>query len=141
MPDVYSKKKRSWIMSRISGADTKPEMVVRKAVHGMGFRYRLHESKLPGKPDIVLPRHKKVIFINGCFWHGHQGCKRSKRPATNIKFWNRKIDATIARDAKVKTELKKLGLQVLTIWQCQTKDPETLIKKLSRFLMTNKRDK
>lgn len=85
-------------MSRISGGNTKPELVVRKLVHNLGFRYRLHVNNMPGKPDIVLPRHKKIIVVNGRFWHGHPDCTRSKRPATNIEFWNSKIEGNVDRD-------------------------------------------
>lgn len=121
-------------MSRISGSDTKPEVLVRKIVHGLGFRYRLHVRKLPGTPDIVLSRYKKVIFVHGCFWHGHENCKRSKRPSTNVEFWNRKIDRNIARDKKAYTELRKLGWKHLIIWECRTKKPQRLEKSLIQFL-------
>jgi DNA mismatch endonuclease, patch repair protein len=90
--DVFSKGKRSQIMSRISGKDTKPEILVRSLLHRMGFRFRLHTKDLPGKPDITLPKHKRVIFVHGCFWHGHKDCTRSKRPSTNVEFWNKKFE-------------------------------------------------
>ena len=88
MTDVFSQEKRSWIMSRVKGRDTKPEILVRSFIFRMGFRFRLHRRDLPGTPDIVLPRHSKVIFVHGCFWHGHKRCPRSKRPTTNANFWN-----------------------------------------------------
>ncbi|HEY3374646.1 MAG TPA: very short patch repair endonuclease [Candidatus Aquicultor sp.] len=134
MPDVFDKEKRSWIMSRVTGKDTKPEMVVRRAVHGLGYRYRLHGKNLPGHPDLVLTRHKKIVFVHGCFWHGHEGCKRSKRPSSNTQFWNEKIDKTMRRDIKVEEELKALGWNVLVVWECETKNPEELMRKLERFL-------
>ena len=121
-------------MANISGKDTAPEMIVRKTIHKLGFRYRLHVDKLPGKPDLVLPRHRKVIFVHGCFWHGHEGCKRSKRPTTNKDFWNEKIERNIQRDNKAKQELEKLGWQVLAIWQCQTKNKEMLLSIITDFL-------
>jgi len=123
-------------MSRISGGNTKPEITVRKIVHGMGFRFRLHVRKLPGHPDIVLPRHRKIIFVNGCFWHGHQDCARSKRPTTNIEFWNAKIAGNIERDKKNLAALAEAGWQTLVIWGCETKKPELLIEKLKNFLIT-----
>lgn len=122
-------------MSRISGGNTKPELVVRKLVHSMGFRYRLHVKNLPGKPDIVLPRHKKIIVVNGCFWHGHQDCTRSKRPASNIEFWNSKIAGNVERDNRNNATLKKMGWQILVVWGCETKKPEPLFDKLKNFLL------
>ena len=133
MSDVFSRKKRSWIMARVSGSNTKPEIVVRKILYGLGFRYRLNVRKLAGTPDIVLPKHKKVVFVHGCFWHGHNGCKRSKRPTTNVAFWNRKINKNIDRDKKSLKELRRLGWKPLVIWECQTRKPELLEKKLIRF--------
>lgn len=134
MTDVFTTDKRSWIMSRVSGRNTKPEIIVRKIIHRMGYRFRLHERKLPGKPDIVLPKHKKIILIHGCFWHGHHGCKRSKRPESNADFWNKKIDGNITRDEINRTELEKLGWKVLIVWDCQTRDLETLKNILAGFL-------
>jgi len=121
-------------MSRVSGGDTKPELIVRRLVHGMGYRFRLHVAGLPGKPDMVLARHRKVIFIHGCFWHGHEGCKRSKRPTTNVEFWNHKIDKNIERDKKNLAALEELGWKSLIVWECQTKKVEPLIEILSNFL-------
>lgn len=122
-------------MSRISGGNTKPELAVRKLVHGMGFRYRLHVKNMPGKPDIVLPRHKKIIVVNGCFWHGHTDCSRSKGPATNIEFWNSKIAGNVERDNRNNTALKKMGWQILVVWGCETKKPKLLFEKLKSFLL------
>lgn len=121
-------------MSRVSGADTGPELLVRKIIHRMGFRYRLHVKKLPCNPDIVLTKHKKVIFVNGCFWHGHKGCKRSKRPSTNVEFWNKKISGTVKRDKEAIKALEGMGWQVLVVWQCQTIDLDALQKRLALFL-------
>lgn len=134
MTDVFSKEKRSWIMSRVKGRDTKPEMLVRSFVHRMGFRFRVHRRDLPGNPDIVLPRHGKVIFVHGCFWHGHKRCPRSKRPATNKSFWNKKLDANIERDKCIRKELLRMGWKLLVVWQCETHSPERLLVKLERFL-------
>lgn len=123
-------------MSRISGGNTKPELVVRKLIHSMGFRYRLHVKNLPGKPDIVLSRHKKIIMVNGCFWHGHQSCARSRRPATNIEFWNSKIAGNIERDNRNNALLKEMGWQILVVWGCETKKLDLLFEKLNNFLLS-----
>jgi len=134
MTDVFSKEKRSWIMSRVKGHDTKPEIIVRSMVHRMGFRFRLHRRDLPGNPDVVLPRHGKVIFVHGCFWHGHKGCPRSSRPRTNREFWNRKLDGNIERDKRFCETLRCMGWKVLVVWECETRKNEALLKKLERFL-------
>lgn len=134
MTDIFSTQKRSWIMSRIKGFDTKPEMIVRSFVHRMGFRFRVHRRDLPGNPDIVLPRLGKVIFVHGCFWHGHKRCHRSKRPTTNSTFWNKKLDANMERDKIFRRELIKMGWKVLVVWQCNTNNPTYLLEKLERFL-------
>jgi DNA mismatch endonuclease (patch repair protein) len=134
MTDVFTKEKRSWIMSRVKGRDTKPEMLVRSFVHRMGYRFRIHRRDLPGNPDIVLPRHGKVIFVHGCFWHGHKPCPRSKRPATNKIFWNKKLDANIERDKRFRKGLRRMGWKLLVVWQCETHNPEKLFGKLERFL-------
>lgn len=134
MADVFTAEKRSWIMSRVRGKDTQPELVVRSIVHGMGFRYRLHQSDLPGKPDLVLTRHKKVIFVHGCFWHGHKSCRKSGRPSTNTKFWNDKLNRNQARDLKTRRMLQVRGWRCLVVWECQTKDRNRLKKRLASFL-------
>ena len=134
MTDVFSREKRSWIMSRVKGRDTKPEMLVRSFVHRMGFRFRVHRRDLPGNPDIVLPRHGKAIFVHGCFWHGHKRCPRSKRPTTNKRFWNEKLDGNIERDKRFQGKLRRMGWKVLVVWQCETHRPENLLGKLERFL-------
>jgi DNA mismatch endonuclease (patch repair protein) len=135
MADVFSREKRSAIMSRIHGTNTKPELLVRRKLFSMGFRYRLHHPSLPGKPDIVLPRHKKIIFIHGCFWHGHTDCSRSKRPSSNIDFWQAKIGRTIERDRENLELLISQGWKVLTIWSCETRNSELLERKLKDFLV------
>jgi DNA mismatch endonuclease (patch repair protein) len=134
MTDVFSKEKRSWIMSRVRGRDTKPEILVRSFVHRMGFRFRIHRRDLPGNPDIVLPRHGKVIFVHGCFWHGHKRCQRSKRPTTNKGFWNKKLDENIERDKRFQRKLRLMGWKVLVLWQCEVRKPEKMLRKLERFL-------
>lgn len=132
--DVFSSEKRSWIMSRVRGRDTKPKVLVRSIVHRLGYRFRLHRKDLPGCPDIVLPGHKKVIFVHGCFWHGHLRCKRATRPTTNTDFWDKKLDLNIDRDKRFQDELKSMGWRFLVVWQCETRDLEKLLQRLERFL-------
>jgi DNA mismatch endonuclease (patch repair protein) len=132
--DVFDKEKRSWIMSRIEGLDTKPELLVRSIVHRLGYRFRLHKRDMPGNPDIVFSKKRKVIFVHGCFWHGHKGCLRAERPTSNIPFWRKKLDSNIARDRRNIRLLKKSGWQVLIIWQCQTKNLDMLILRIEKFL-------
>lgn len=118
MSDIFSFQKRSDIMSKIGGKNTKPEILVRKFLFSKGFRYRINVKTLPGKPDIVLPKYKTVIFINGCFWHGHN-CKKGKLPSSNIDFWRGKISNNKSRDDKNSDLLIKLGWKVIIIWQCE----------------------
>lgn len=124
-------------MSRISGKNTKPELIVRSLLHSMGYRFRLHRNDLPGKPDIVLPKHGKIIFVHGCFWHGHNNCNRSKRPTSNKMFWQDKLDKNIERDSVTNKNLKKLGWEVLIVWSCEVKDIDQLKNKLLSFLDNN----
>ena len=119
--DVHDKKTRSYNMSCIKGKNTKPEEIVRKALFSNGFRYRKNDSRLPGTPDIVLPKYRTVIFVNGCFWHGHKGCKYFVVPKTNTEFWFNKINSNIDRDAIKATQLRELGWQVITVWECELK--------------------
>jgi DNA mismatch endonuclease, patch repair protein len=132
--DVYGKRKRSEIMARVKGRDTGPELLVRAIVHSLGYRFRLYRRDLPGCPDITLPKHRKVIFMHGCFWHSHKRCPRSARPSTNIAFWRKKLDSNITRDKRNIKQLRKDGWRVLVIWQCQTRNSETLKRTLSEFL-------
>ncbi len=121
MADVHSKESRSYNMSRIKGKDTKPEMLVRKFLFANGFRYRLHDKNLPGKPDIILPKYKTVIFVNGCFWHGHENCKYFVIPKTRTEWWNDKIEKNIQNDLKNQSHLKDMGYKVIVIWGCEIK--------------------
>lgn len=133
MADVFTPAKRSAIMARIKGQNTKPEILVRKLVHSLGYRFRLHQNKLPGKPDLVLPRHEKIIFVHGCFWHGHAGCSRATVPSTNISFWQRKIQGNKRRDLSVRRKLRRKGWSILVVWQCQTRSIERLTDRLRCF--------
>lgn len=121
MADVHSKEIRSKNMAAIKGRDTGPEMLVRRFLHANGFRYRLYDKKLPGKPDIVLPKYKTVIFIHGCFWHGHKNCRYFVVPKTRTDWWLNKINGNIANDKKVRSALKKDGWKIITIWECKLK--------------------
>lgn len=134
MADVFTQDKRKWIMSRVQKMHTKPEKIVRSFLHKLGYRFRLQRKTLPGNPDIVLPRYKTVIFVNGCFWHGHENCRKGKRPDTNKDFWNEKIDKNIQRDQKNYQKLRSEGWRVLVIWECETKSGETLLEKLRQYL-------
>ena len=134
MTDTISEAKRSWNMSRIKGKDTNPELVVRSTLHKMGYRFRLHRKDLPGKPDIVLPKYKTVIFVHGCFWHQHKGCKFSYKPKTRKKFWEEKLNRNVERDGEAIAKLATLGWTVLVVWECETKDLETLERMLRGFL-------
>lgn len=119
MADVHSKAVRSYNMSQIKGKNTKPEMILRKALFSRGLRYRLHAKDLPGKPDIVFPKYKVVIFVNGCFWHGHQGCPKFILPKTRTEWWKDKIDANALRDVKKKSLLEQAGWTVITVFECE----------------------
>jgi DNA mismatch endonuclease (patch repair protein) len=119
--DVHDKKTRSFNMSRIHSKDTKPEEIVRKYLFRKGFRYRKNDSRLPGKPDIVLPKYKTCIFVNGCFWHAHIGCKYSVWPRTNKEYWDEKLKNNQLRDEKNYSTLRQLGWKVITIWECEVK--------------------
>ena len=132
MADVHNKETRSYNMSRIKAKDTKPEMLVRKFLFANGFRYRLNVKELPGKPDIVLPKYKTVIFVNGCFWHGHKGCRYFVLPKTRTEWWLQKIKGTQKRDKQSEIALNVKGWRVVTLWTCQLKSDkdETLMQLL-----------
>lgn len=136
MADVHNQQTRSYNMSQIKGKNTKPEMLVRKFLFAHGYRYKLHDKKLPGKPDIVLPKYKTVIFVHGCFWHGHANCKYYVVPKTRTDWWLNKINRNIANDAKAVKALKKDGWKIITIWECKLKPVsiqltlDSLLKKL-----------
>ena len=119
--DIFSKSERSKIMSKVSGKDTKPELLVRKFLFSKGFRYRKNVKDLPGKPDIVMPKYKTIIFIHGCFWHGHEGCEAAKLPTSNVDYWTGKVASNIKRDIQNKQLLNALGWNVIVIWECQLK--------------------
>jgi len=142
MTDNLTKEKRSWNMSRIKGKNTKSELTVRSILHSMGFRFRIHRKDLPGTPDIVLPKYKTVIFVNGCFWHQHYGCKYATRPKSNQDFWDKKLNKNIDRDKENYKKLKELGFKVILIWECEiekiiTKEKNRRFAKKIRELIVN----
>jgi len=134
MVDHISKIKRSWNMSRIRSVNTKPEIIVRSILHKMGYRFRLHQKKLPGKPDIVLPKYKIVILVHGCFWHRHNNCKRCTIPTTNQEYWLPKFERNIAKDKMNRKNLIKAGYIPIIIWECEIKKPEKLSKKIDKII-------
>ena len=137
MADVHDPETRSYNMSRIKGVDTKPEEIVRKYLFSKGFRYRKNDKRYPGKPDIVLPKYKTVIFINGCFWHKHEGCKYFKWPKTNAEFWVNKIEGNVERDKRNYAELRNEGWRILVIWECELRKPiqEITMRKLEDSIL------
>ncbi|MGO8669990.1 MAG: very short patch repair endonuclease [Capsulimonadaceae bacterium] len=134
MADIYTPSKRSAIMSRVRAKDTKPELAVRRLLHNLGYRFRLHRTDLPGTPDIVLPRFRAVILVHGCFWHGHEGCKKSALPTSNEAFWSGKIGQNIARDRDQMSSLTAAGWRVISVWQCEIRDLDRLSLRLRSFL-------
>lgn len=139
--DVVDQATRSRMMSRIRGKDTKPEKIVRSHLHRAGLRFRL-QAKLPGRPDLVLPKYKTAIFVHGCFWHRHEGCRYTTMPSSNVHFWQTKFDANIRRDARVRRQLEELGWYVEIAWSCQLDEPELdrLAKKVRQNATREKKD-
>jgi DNA mismatch endonuclease (patch repair protein) len=132
--DIVSKEKRASMMGAVRQKNTRPEVIVRQELHRSGLRFRLHRCDLPGTPDIVLPARRVVIFVHGCFWHRHSGCKKSTTPKSRESFWTTKFIANIQRDRKVRRKLRAEGWSVVTIWECQTKDRVRLTQILKRRL-------
>ena len=133
MVDIVDSATRSRMMSGIRGKNTAPELATRKYLHSQGFRFRLHVKDLPGKPDIVLPKYRTVIFVHGCFWHQHPGCKAAVMPKSNTKFWAEKLTGNVKRDARNISELVKLGWKCLIVWECEadnTKSQKQLVRKI-----------
>jgi len=133
MTDMVSAERRSQIMARIRSTDTTPELAVRRLLHRMGYRFRLHVSKLPGRPDIVLPKYRTVVLVHGCFWHGHR-CKDGRRPKSNTDYWNKKLDRNRERDKRNRNLLRKAGWKPVVIWECQCTDEERLEKIITKAL-------
>ncbi len=132
--DHVDSAKRSLIMAAVHSKHTKPEVVVRKIVYGLGYRYRLHAKNLPGRPDLVFPGKRIAIFVHGCFWHRHTGCRYATSPKTRVQFWESKFQTNVDRDRRNVSDLESLGWKVLTVWQCELKKLETLTERLNEFL-------
>lgn len=138
MTDRFTPEQRSWNMSRIRSFDTKPEMLVRSLLHRIGFRFRIHCNNLPGRPDIVLPKYRTVIFIHGCFWHQHAGCIEASRPTSNSRYWNLKLEANIRRDRRHRRLLRQKGWRVMRFWECKVeKNPAGEVMRVARALRGN----
>ncbi|QDI79794.1 DNA mismatch endonuclease Vsr [Methylorubrum populi] len=138
MVDSLTPSERSALMSRIGPGNTKPELIVRRLAHALGYRFRLHRKDLPGSPDLVFPSRHKVVFVHGCFWHRHPGCRRASMPNTHRDFWDAKFTRNVERDARKERELRQTGWDVLTIWECETRDVERLATILRDFLGPSK---
>jgi DNA mismatch endonuclease (patch repair protein) len=131
--DTFTPEQRSRVMAAIKGQDTTPEMRVRRLAHALGYRFRLHDRRLPGSPDLTFPKRRKAIFVHGCFWHSHS-CRDGKTPKSNQAYWRTKLEANVARDHRKSTELEKAGWTVMTIWECETRDRGELQHLITRFL-------
>ena len=136
MADVHTPEQRSRNMAAVRSRNTKPELRVRSVLHAMGFRYRLHRSDLPGKPDLVLPRYNTVVFVHGCFWHCHTCRYGRPKPATNAQFWEDKRRGNVLRDKRNRQALRRAGWSILTVWECETRDPEKLRERLTKWAAT-----
>ncbi len=134
MADVFSRAKRSWVMGQIKGENTQPEVLVRRMLHANGYRFRLRRKDLPGRPDIVLPKYRAVVFVNGCFWHGHGGCREGHRPKSNLAYWNRKIDGNIRRDRRTARKYLKIGWRRFVIWACELAPNDRAERRIIRLL-------
>lgn len=132
--DTLNRERRSWNMAQIRGQDTKPELVVRSILHRLGARFRLHRKDLPGRPDIVLPRHRLIVFVHGCFWHRHRGCQYAYSPKSNVDAWTEKFRQNVSRDRRMKQELQERGWKVVVVWECETRHIDALVASLAGLL-------
>jgi DNA mismatch endonuclease (patch repair protein) len=133
--DTLTPEKRSWLMSRVRGKDTKPELIVRSLLHRSGLRFSLRRNDLPGRPDIVMPKHNTVVFVHGCFWHRHKSCKLARLPKSNTSFWKNKFETNVARDCRNQRKLRALGWRVIVLWECGImKDPLAQVARVRRLL-------
>lgn len=134
MVDVLSPDQRRRCMSAIRGKNTQPELIVRRLIHRMGYRFRLHRKDLPGKPDLVLPRHRKIICVHGCFWHQHPRCRFATQPGTRKEFWAAKLHGNVERDRRNRAALRRLGWRVFVVWECHCRNLDVLERRIARFL-------
>ena len=132
--DILTTEQRSALMSRIRGVDTKPELIVRRALHARGYRYRLHGRALPGRPDLVFRKRRAVVFVHGCFWHRHDGCAKSRLPKSRAEYWRAKFESNVERDQRNERSLAGDGWRVFVAWECEVEKDETLIQRLMAFL-------
>ncbi|MEF2549421.1 very short patch repair endonuclease [Aurantimonas sp. E1-2-R+4] len=137
MVDKLTPEARSRLMARVKGKHTKPEMIVRRTAHGLGYRFRLHRKDLPGRPDLAFPRLRKVIFVHGCFWHRHD-CPRGTTPRTNRSFWDKKLARNVERDSAAIVALEAAGWSPLVVWECETRDYKKLVERMRIFLANGK---
>jgi DNA mismatch endonuclease (patch repair protein) len=138
MVDLLTSERRSWNMSQIKGRNTRPELRLRSLLHRAGFRFRLHAKQLPGRPDVVLPKYRTAIFVHGCFWHRHPGCRNTTTPSTRREFWQEKFDGNVRRDARNRAALEATGWTVVTVWECELKtDAEGIVRRLADKLRGN----
>jgi DNA mismatch endonuclease (patch repair protein) len=137
--DVFSRKRRSEIMASVKHFDTLPEMTVRRTLHRLGYRFRLHRKDLPGRPDVVLPKWRVAVFIHGCFWHRHRNCPRASTPKSRVDYWNAKFERNVRRDRAAVAALKKAGWRVVVVWGCETRDEAKLGKRLLREISGGRR--
>lgn len=138
MVDLLTSERRSWNMSQIKGRNTRPELRLRSLLHRAGFRFRLHAKQLPGRPDVVLPKYRTAIFVHGCFWHRHPGCRSTTTPSTRREFWQEKFDGNVRRDARNRAALEATGWTVVTVWECELKtDAEGVVRRLADKLRGN----
>ena len=142
MTDIVDKQTRSRMMAGIKGKDTKPELVLRRALHARGFRYRLHSKNVPGRPDIMLSKHQAMVFVHGCFWHRHEGCRYTTIPSTRPEFWRAKFDANVIRDAAIRHQLIEAGWRAATVWECSLRKTDQLaatVELLRTWLLSDSR--
>ena len=138
--DIFSEEQRSYIMSRVSSKNTKPELYVRSFLHGQGLRFRIHRKDLPGKPDLALPKYRTAIFVHGCFWHRHKGCSRATMPSTRIDFWERKFERNVVRDKANQVALREEGWKVLVVWECELSNIDKRMCSLPKLIREIKED-
>jgi DNA mismatch endonuclease (patch repair protein) len=136
--DTLTREQRSERMARVRGRDTKPELAVRNRLHALGYRYRLHDRKLPGSPDLVFAGRRKALFVHGCFWHMHEGCTLARMPKSRLEFWRPKLEGNRARDAVKLEQLRALGWDVMVVWDCELRDLDALVVRLEAFLNEKK---
>ena len=138
MVDRLTAERRSWLMSRVRGKDTTPEMRTRRCAHAMGLRFRLHRKDLPGKPDLTFPKHRLAVFVHGCFWHRHPHCSKASSPKSRTEYWQEKFNSNVTRDAQVTRKLEAMGWRVEVVWECETRDKDALRRRIESILSADR---